>query len=72
METISDEGGVEPMLTTDDVARICRTSPSTVRYWRHTGYGPPGFRAGRRVLYRSCDVATWLTDKAEQDVTHER
>lgn len=58
---------LEPMLTTDDVARICRTSASTVRYWRHTGYGPRGFRAGKRVLYRSSDVREWLNQCAESE-----
>ena len=48
------------MLTTADVAERCRVSDSTVRYWRATGYGPPSFRVGRRVLYRAEDVTTWL------------
>jgi len=47
-------------LTTADVAQLCRTSPETVRYWRHIGYGPASFRVGRRVLYRAEDVTTWL------------
>lgn len=57
----------EWLLTTEEVASICRTSPSTVRYWRYTGYGPRGFRAGRRVLYRSSEVSRWLEQKADQE-----
>jgi hypothetical protein len=38
------------LLTTEEVAQRFRTSPSTVRYWRHIGIGPDGFRVGRRVL----------------------
>jgi DNA-binding transcriptional MerR regulator len=38
------------LLTTEQVAQRFRTSPSTVRYWRHIGIGPDGFRVGRRVL----------------------
>lgn len=47
-------------MTTDEVAEACRTAPGTVRYWRHIGYGPAGFRCGRRVLYRREAVEEWL------------
>lgn len=43
-------------LTTEEVARIYRTSPETVRYWRHVGKGPRSFKVGRRVLYAREDV----------------
>lgn len=47
-------------LTTAEVAELTRTSPETVRYWRHIGKGPKSFKVGRKVLYESSDVATWL------------
>jgi hypothetical protein len=40
------------LLTTEEVAERFRTSPATVRYWRHIGMGPAGVRVGRRVLRR--------------------
>lgn len=43
-------------LTTTEVAAIFRTSPETVRYWRHVGKGPRSFKIGRSVLYREGDV----------------
>ncbi len=46
-------------LTTEEIAQLFRTSPGTVRYWRHVGKGPKSFRAGRRVLYRESDVRAW-------------
>ncbi len=46
-------------LTTEEIAQLFRTSPGTVRYWRHVGKGPRSFRAGRRVLYRESDVRAW-------------
>ncbi|MGB6164030.1 MAG: helix-turn-helix domain-containing protein [Pseudonocardiaceae bacterium] len=49
-------------LTTDEVAKLARTSPATVRYWRHRGTGPDGFVCGRRVLYARTDVERWLRD----------
>ncbi len=43
-------------LVTEEVAERFRTSPGTVRYWRHIGYGPQGIKVGRRVLYAEADV----------------
>lgn len=46
-------------LTTAELAERERTVPSTVRYWKHRGYGPPGTRVGRRTLYKLADVIRW-------------
>lgn len=56
MTTATDD----QLLTTAEVAERCRVSDSTVRYWRATGYGPPSFRVGRRVVYRETAVREWL------------
>lgn len=48
--------GGERFLTTEDVASLFRTSPETVRWWRHVGKGPRWFKMGRRVLYAESDV----------------
>jgi excisionase family DNA binding protein len=55
-------------LTTKEVATIFRTSPSTVRFWRHQGRGPAGFRVGRRVLYRRDEVERWAAAQQHQTV----
>jgi excisionase family DNA binding protein len=47
-------------LSTRDVAELTLTTDSTVRYWRHIGYGPQGFVVGRRVLYKADEVHAWL------------
>jgi hypothetical protein len=47
-------------LTTEELAGVCRTAPATVRYWRHIGKGPKGFKVGRRVLYAREDVAEFI------------
>ncbi|WP_290715652.1 helix-turn-helix transcriptional regulator [Gordonia sp. UBA7599] len=52
-------------MTTAEVAELLRTSPETVRYWRHIGSGPRSFKVGRRVLYDSNDVTTWLAEQKE-------
>ncbi|WP_327633676.1 helix-turn-helix domain-containing protein [Kribbella sp. NBC_00482] len=46
--------------TTQEVAAMCRTSPETVRYWRHIGKGPASFKLGRKVLYATEDVEAWI------------
>lgn len=47
-------------MTTKEVADLLRTSPETVRYWRHIGKGPKSFKVGRRVLYAREDVEAYL------------
>lgn len=43
-------------LTTAEVADRYRTSPSVIRYWRHSGAGPKGVLVGKRVLYPRAEV----------------
>ena len=51
------------LLTTAEVAERFRTSPSTVRYWRHLGIGPAGIRVGRRGLYAEAECDRWWQSK---------
>lgn len=44
-------------LTTAEVAEHYRTAPSTIRYWRHIGYGPRGVRVRGKVLYPVDEIA---------------
>lgn len=52
-------------LTTEEVAEMCRTSPETVRYWRHIHKGPSSFKLGRRVLYALEDVERFIQTARE-------
>lgn len=52
-------------LTTEEVAEMCRTSPETVRYWRHVHKGPRSFKLGRRVLYAAEDVEIFIRTAME-------
>lgn len=49
-------------MTTAEVATMVRTSPETVRYWRHIDKGPASFKVGRRVLYAREDVERWIAE----------
>jgi excisionase family DNA binding protein len=53
---------MERYLTTAEVAAWLRTSPETVRYWRHIGTGPASFKVGRRVLYAREDVERFIAE----------
>lgn len=57
------------LLTTEDVAARFRTSPATVRYWRHIGIGPNGVRVGRRVLYDEAECDRWWQMKLDAQAT---
>jgi DNA-binding transcriptional MerR regulator len=52
--------------TTAEVAERYRTTPSTVRYWRHVGYGPEGIKVGRRVLYSEEELSRFEAQLAQQ------
>ena len=43
-------------MTIDEVATRYRSTVATVRYWRHTGYGPRGKKVGTRVLYPMSEI----------------
>ena len=48
------------LMTLVEAAAYLRTPVATLRYWRHLGAGPAGFRLGRRVMYRRADVDLWV------------
>jgi DNA-binding transcriptional MerR regulator len=59
-------------LTTAEVAERYRTSPSTIRYWRMTGYLRAGTQYGRRTLYDPAELDEFdrqrrADDAAERD-----
>lgn len=60
------------LLTTAEVADLVRATPSTVRFWRHAGTGPAGFKVGRRVLYRRADVEAWIAAQERAEQRHPR
>jgi predicted DNA-binding transcriptional regulator AlpA len=58
-------------LVTTEVADLLRTSPETVRYWRHIRRGPRSFKAGRRVLYAAEDVQAWIAEQRSAAQLHD-
>lgn len=52
-------------LTLPEVAEHYRTTQGTVRYWRHTGYGPKGVKLGTRVLYPRAEIVRFDCELAQ-------
>ena len=54
---------MDELLTLRQTAQRLNVPEATLRWWRHRGDGPKGFRAGRRVLYRASDVNGWVEEQ---------
>ena len=57
------------LMTLAETAAYLRTPVATLRYWRHLGIGPAGFRLGRRVIHRRGDVDRWLTERQSAETS---
>jgi len=55
------------LLDMDDLSALLRIPVGTLRNWRVSGDGPPGFRVGKHVRYRRQDVETWMEERAHED-----
>ena len=67
-ETITDSDFVKEkrppipadgLLNTKESAGFLGLSPHTLAKWRITGYGPPYYRLGRRILYSPTILRLW-------------
>ncbi|MGI8701681.1 MAG: helix-turn-helix transcriptional regulator [Nocardioidaceae bacterium] len=56
----------DELLTMQEVAAVVRVPLATLRYWRHLGTGPRGFRVGRSVRYGRTDVHAWLHQQSNR------
>ena len=43
-------------MSMEEIAELVRVPIATLRYWRHLGTGPRGFRIGRSVRYWRAEV----------------
>lgn len=56
---------VDRLLSPAELADYLSIPLQTLYQWRHRGEGPPGYRIGRHVRYRSSDIQTWLDDQTD-------
>ncbi|MDT0266563.1 helix-turn-helix domain-containing protein [Streptomyces sp. DSM 44915] len=47
-------------------------SPNTLYIWRHRRQGPPGFRMGRRAMYRISSLNKWIVEQERADSRSKR
>ena len=57
----------DELLSMKVVAALVRVPEATLRYWRHLGTGPQGFRIGRSVRYWRTEVWAWLEEQTRTE-----
>ncbi|MBU2517879.1 MAG: helix-turn-helix domain-containing protein [Proteobacteria bacterium] len=60
---------IPEFVSTETVARITGRSQRTIEKDRLTGYGPPHYKFGSRVLYRLDEVFAWADSCKRQSTT---
>lgn len=53
----------DDLLLIEEVATITRRTVDTLRWLRHKGEGPEGFRMGRRLVFRRRAVTEWIAQQ---------
>lgn len=53
----------DPLMTLDEVADRLRITPATLRWLRHQGTGPEGFKIGRRVVFTTSAVEAFIAQQ---------
>lgn len=61
--------GLEPMLTTSELAEYLGVHVQAIYDLRADGRGPAGIRVGRELRYRISDVRGWLDRLHEPEAT---
>ena len=61
--------GLEPVLTTSELAEYLGVHVQAIYDLRADGRGPSGFRVGREIRFRVSDVVRWL-DELHEEVGH--
>ena len=56
-------------LTASEAAKALRLAPSTLAKLRLSGNGPKYCKLGRRVVYRSADLETWLESRIARNTS---
>jgi excisionase family DNA binding protein len=59
-ETSQGYPGLEPVLTTSELAAHLGVPVQTIHDLRHARRGPRGFRVGREMRYRLSEVQAWV------------
>lgn len=60
------------LLTVEDLARIVRVPPATVRRWIYKRTGPRALKIGRHIRFQPADVQQWLEHRVKGGAEEER
>lgn len=62
----SDHGaGLEPLLSTSELAEYLGVPVKTIYEWRTCGHGPCAVRVGRHLRFALSDVRGWVAEQRE-------
>jgi len=57
----------DQLMVIEEVSKLTRLTVPTLRYLRHKGEGPRGFRLSKRLVYKRSDVLAWIDQQYEAD-----
>ncbi len=63
----ADVTEADKLMKIEEVAELTRLSVPTLRFLRHKGEGPRGFRLSKRLVYKRSDVLAWIDQQYEAD-----
>ena len=64
-------GGLDPLLSIEDLAEYLGVPVTTIYDWRVDGKGPCGVRVGRHVKFTVTDVLAWIENHRETRPGHQ-
>ena len=56
---------LEPLIDVQQLADYLDVPVKTLYAWRYRGEGPVGFRAGKHLRYRRCDIQRWIEQQID-------
>jgi excisionase family DNA binding protein len=62
---------LDRLLSVQDLADYLGVPVATIYTWRHRGHGPPGFRVGRHLRFRTSDVTKWINQRINGSQTEQ-
>ena len=71
-QALTSEKALPELLTVAELASYLGVPVSTIHFWRGRDQGPPAFKVGRRLMFRSSDVAAWLNTQADSSRSSRR
>lgn len=57
------------LLTSNEVAELCRCTPGTVREWHKSGRLSRAVRVGGKLLWREADVLALIAPPSDEELT---